>query len=74
MSAMSTETVIETRDTSTWSEDLVLIVLFAMVGVLGIGVGIATDSQVQTSIGLVLVGFAAKVLYDIGRRAAAQKT
>lgn len=71
---MSTETVSESRLPSTWSEDLLLVVLFAAIGVLGIGVGIATDSQVQTSIGLILVGFAAKVLHDIWRGMSAQNT
>jgi hypothetical protein len=68
---MSTESAIETRPPSTWSEDLLLVGLFAVIGVLGIGVGIATDSQVQTSIGLILVAFAAKVLFDIGRTSGA---
>lgn len=71
---MSTETVTESRIPSTWSEDILLVVLFAAIGVLGIGVGIATDSQVQTSIGLILVGFAAKVLRDIWRESGAQNT
>jgi hypothetical protein len=61
---MHTETVTEARG-SGWAEDLFLVVLFVLVGALGIAAGIATDSQVELSIGLILIVFAARVFADI---------
>jgi hypothetical protein len=71
---MGNEAAIETRIPSSWAEDYFLVALFALVGVLGMGAGVAADSQVEMSIGLILVLFAAKVLGDIARqrRGAAQ--
>jgi hypothetical protein len=65
---MRDEAVIEAHIPSNWSEDFFLVALFALVGALGIGAGIAADSQVEMSIGLILVLFAAKVLGDILRQ------
>jgi len=69
---MDTENVIEPSIPSSWAEDYVLAVLFALVGVLGMGVGLAAASQVQMSIGLVFAVFGAKVLGDIRRQRSAQ--
>jgi hypothetical protein len=69
---MDAETTVAPRVASpSWEEDLLLVAVFAVVGVLGIGAGIAGDCQVQTSMGLLLVGFAAKVLVDIVRQRSA---
>lgn len=65
---MRAETVTEARRTAGWAEDFFLVALFAVVGALGMAVGIATDSQVQVSIGLILIVFAARVLADIVRQ------
>jgi hypothetical protein len=62
---MQVETPTEARGTTGWAEDFFLVALFAVVGALGMAVGIATDSQVQVSIGLILMVFAARVLADI---------
>jgi len=55
--------------TSGWGEDLFLVGLFASVGALGMGIGVAADSAVEVSIGMLLVIFAAKVLFGIVRHA-----
>jgi hypothetical protein len=65
---MRNEAVIEPRIPSSWSEDYFLVALFALVGALGMGAGVAADSQVEMSVGLILVLFAAKVLGDIVRQ------
>lgn len=70
---MSNETVTEARTPSSWSEDLFLVALFAVVGALGMGAGVAGNSQVEMSIGLILVVFAAQALGDIVRQVFAQK-
>lgn len=64
---MDAETLVEPDRASSWAEDFLLVAVFAAVGVLGIGAGVAAESQVEMSFGLVLVGFAAKVLVDIVR-------
>jgi hypothetical protein len=48
-----------------WGEDLFIVALIVAVGALGIGIGLAADSPVEVSIGLVLVIFAGKVFTDI---------
>lgn len=70
---MSIETITETATPSSWAEDYFLVAIFALVGALGLGAGIAGESQVQMSIGLIVVLFAAKMLGDILRQRAAQK-
>jgi predicted dienelactone hydrolase len=65
---MRAEAVTEARRTDGWAEDFFLVALFAAVGALGMAVGIATDSQVQVSIGLILMAVAARVLADIVRQ------
>ena len=65
---MGKEAVIEPRIPSSWAEDYFLVALFALVGALGMGAGVAADSQVEMSVGLILVLFAAKVLGDIVRQ------
>ena len=62
---MRNEAAIEPRIPSSWSEDYFLVALFALVGLLGMGAGVAADSQVEMSAGLILVLFAARVLGDI---------
>lgn len=57
----------EPRELAGWGEDLFLVALFALVGALGMVAGTATDSPVEVCIGLVLVIFAAKVLFDVLR-------
>ena len=64
---MKTETAAPQELPWTWAEDVVLVLLFALIGVLGMAAGLATDSQVETSLGLLMVGFAAKVLADVRR-------
>lgn len=65
---MHAEAITEARNTDGWAEDFFLVALFALVGAIGMAVGIATDSQVQVSIGLILVVFAARVLVGIVQR------
>lgn len=70
---MSTETFTESVTLSSWAEDYFLVAIFALVGALGLGAGIAGESQVQMSIGLIVVLFAARMLGDILRQRSAQK-
>lgn len=69
---MRSEAASEPRVASSWAEDFFLVALFAVVGALGMGAGIAAGSQVEMSIGLIFVLFAAKVLRDVLRQRAAQ--
>ena len=69
---MRSEAAVEPRAQSSWAEDFFLVALFALVGALGMGAGIAAESQVEMSIGLLFVLFAAKVLGDILRQRSAQ--
>ncbi len=62
---MKTETAEQEPPPWSWHEDVLLVILFALVGAMGMAAGVAADSQVETSIGLVMVGFAAKVLTDV---------
>jgi len=64
---MIVQTAVEPNLPLSWGEDILLVILFALVGGLGMAVGVATDSQVETSIGLVMVIFAGKVVADVIR-------
>jgi hypothetical protein len=66
---MKTETAVEQEPPWSWAEDVLLVALFALVGALGMAAGLATDSQVETSLGLLMFVFAAKVLADVLARA-----
>jgi hypothetical protein len=67
---MHGQAVTEARVSSGWGEDFFLVVLFAVVGALGIAVGIAAGSQVELSVGLILLIFAVRVFADIMRKRA----
>ncbi len=64
---METETAAPHELPWSWTEDVLLVVLFALIGALGIAAGLATDSQVEASIGLLMLAFAAKVAADVLR-------
>jgi len=66
---MKTEAAAEQEPAWSWAEDVLLVALFALIGALGIAAGLATDSQVEASIGLLMLAFAAKVLADLPRKA-----
>ena len=64
---MTVETAVEPNVAWSWGEDILLVLLCALVGGSGMAAGVATDSQVETSIGLVMVMFAGRVLAEVIR-------